>query len=63
MIFNNVVTIFFRLQRKLEEKKNYLYKYFCPEEVTPSTPLDQSSLDHSSRLSLIPETKRKKWLE
>jgi len=55
-----VVTIFFRLQRKLEEEKNYLYKNFCPEEITPSIPLDQSSLDHLSKLSLIPETKRKK---
>ena len=55
-----MVKIFFRLQRKLEEEKNYLYKNFCPEEITPSIPLDQSSLDNFSRPSLIPETKRNK---
>ena len=59
MIFNNVVTIFFRLQRKLE-KKNYLFKNSCPEEITPPIPLDQSSLDHLSRPYLISETKRNK---
>ena len=58
MIFDNLVTIFFRLQRKLEEK--YLIKNSCPEEITSPIPLDQSSLDHLSRPSLIPETKRKK---
>ena len=58
-IFYNVVTIFFRLQRKLEEK-NYLFKNFCPEEITPPIPLDQSSLDHLSRPYLFPETKRNK---
>ena len=35
IIFDNVVTIFFRLQRKLEEK-NYLFKNSCPEEIPPS---------------------------
>ena len=46
--FYNVVTIFFSLQRKLIEKKNYLFKNSCPEEITPPIPLDQSSLDHLS---------------
>ena len=58
MIFDNLVTIFFRLQRKLEEK--YLIKNSCPEEITPRIPLDQSSKDHLSRTYLILETKRKK---
>ena len=58
-IFDNVVTIFFRLQRKLE-KKNYLFKNSCPEEITPPIPLVQSCLDHLSRPYLIPETKRGK---
>ena len=58
-IFYNVVTIFFRLQRKLEEK-NYLFKDSCPEETTLPIPLDQSSLDHLSRPYLIPEIKRNK---
>ena len=58
--FYNVVTIFFSLQRKLIEKKNYLFKNSCPEEITPPIPLDQSSLDHLSRPSLTPKTKRKK---
>ena len=39
---------------KKKKKKNS-----CPEEIT-SIPLDQSFLDHSSRPSLIPETKRKR---
>ena len=38
-IFDNVVTIFFRLQRKREEK-NYLFKNSCPEEITPPIHLD-----------------------
>ena len=59
MIFHNVVTIFFRLHRNLE-KKNYVFKNSCPEELTPPIPLDQSSLGHFSRPSLIPETKREK---
>ena len=58
-IFDNVVTIFFRLQRKLREKI-YLFKNSCPEEITPPIPLDQSSLDHLSRPYLILETKRNK---
>ena len=32
-IFDSMVTIFFRLQRKLEEK-NYLFEDSCPEETT-----------------------------
>ena len=59
MIFDNVVTIFFKLQRKCQEK-NYLFKNSCPEEITPPIPLDQSSLDHLSRPYLILETKRNK---
>ena len=58
-IFDNEVTIFFRFQRKLEEK-NYLFKNSCPEEITSPIPLDQSSLDHLFRPSLSPEIKRKK---
>ena len=59
MIFQNVVTIFFRLHRNLE-KKNYVFQNSCPEEITPPIPLDKSSLGHFSRLSLIPENKREK---
>ena len=44
-----MVTIFFRLQRKLEEKKIYLFKNFGPEEITP-IPLEQSCLDHQVAL-------------
>ena len=58
-IFDNVVTIFFRLQRKLKEK-NYLFQNSCPEEITTPLPLDHSTPDHLSRPSLIPESKRKK---
>ena len=47
-IFDSMVTIFFRLQRKLEEN-NYLFMNSCPEKITPSIPLEQSSLDHLSR--------------
>ena len=42
------------------KKKTSLFKNSCPEEITPSVTLDQSSLDHLSRLFLIPETKRNK---
>ena len=59
MIFDNVVRIFFRHQRKLAEK-NYLFKNSYPEKITLPIPLDQSSLDHLSRPSLIPKIKRKK---
>ena len=45
MIFHNVVTILFRLQRKIKEE-NYLFKKSCPKEIIPSIPLDQSSLNH-----------------
>ena len=41
-------------------KKKIFFKNSCPEEITPVISLDQSSLDHLSRPSLIPETKRKK---
>ena len=40
-------------------KKNIFFKDTCPEEITPFIPLDQNCLDHLSRPSLIPETKRK----
>ena len=43
----------------LKKNKN-LSKNSCPEQITPPLPLDQSSLDHLSGPSLIPETKRKK---
>ena len=56
-----MVTIFFRLQRKLVGK-NYLFKNSCPEKITPPIPLDKSSLGHFSRPSLIPETKREQSL-
>ena len=55
-----MVKIFFRLQRNLDQKKKNLIKNSCPEEITPSVPLDQSSLDHLSRSSLNPERKKKK---
>ena len=43
-IFDKVVTVFFRLQRKLElKRKKNLFKNSGPEEVTP-IPLDQSCL-------------------
>ena len=38
MNFDNVVTIILRLQRKLEEKKNYLFKNSCLEEISPPIP-------------------------
>ena len=41
-------------------KKKNLFKNSFPEEIIPPIPLDQSSLDHLSRPSLIPETKREK---
>ena len=46
-----MVTIFFRFQRKLEEKK-YLFKNSCPEEVTPPIPLDKSHSGSDSKVSV-----------
>ena len=46
--------------RESLKTKNYLFKNYFPEEIILPIPLDQHSLDHLSRPSLIPETKRKK---
>ena len=47
-----MVTIFFRCQRKLEEK-NYLFKISCPEEITHPIPLDWAPLV-AQRLKRLP---------
>ena len=57
IIFLNVVTIFFRPQRNLEKKK-YLFKNSCHKEIAPPLTLDQCSLDHVSKSSVMPETNK-----
>ena len=45
MIFDSVVTIFFRIQRKLEEKYIYIYIYnSCPKEIVLTMPWDLFNL-------------------